>query len=57
MSKGMPHSLAAAAPASATNQGPVKQAAFIPQLGAAPTQADFNGLLTKLIAAGIMASS
>jgi hypothetical protein len=30
---------------------------FTPQLTAAPTQADFNALLTKLIASGQMASS
>jgi Major tropism determinant N-terminal domain/Head fiber protein len=37
--------------------GGVHQAAFMAGLSAAPTQADFNGLLGKLIAAGLMASS
>lgn len=42
----------------APNQyGVVKQMTFTAQLTAAPTQADFNSLLTKLIAAGLMASS
>ncbi|WP_415859143.1 hypothetical protein [Edwardsiella ictaluri] len=36
--------------------GAVKQSAAIPDLTAAPTQADFNGLLAKLRAAGVMAS-
>ncbi|MEI9629554.1 hypothetical protein [Phytobacter diazotrophicus] len=43
--------------ATATNAGIVKQMTFTAQLTAAPTQADFNALLTKLIAAGHMASS
>lgn len=43
--------------ATASTAGLVKQMTFIAQLTAAPTQADFNGLLTKLIAAGLMASS
>lgn len=43
--------------ATATNAGIVKQMTFTAQLTAAPTQADFNALLTKLIAAGLMASS
>jgi hypothetical protein len=37
--------------------GGVKQAAFMPGLAAAPTQSDFNGLLGKLIAAGLMSAS
>lgn len=43
--------------ATASTAGLVKQMTFTAQLTAAPTQADFNGLLTKLIAAGLMASS
>lgn len=47
------------APVAATTStaGTVKQMTFTAQLTAAPTQADFNSLLTKLIAAGHMASS
>ena len=37
--------------------GAVKQMAAIADLSAAPTQEDFNGLLAKLKAAGLMASS
>lgn len=46
-------------PVSATSStaGIVKQMTFTAQLTAAPTQADFNALLTKLIASGQMASS
>ena len=44
-------------PATATQAGPVKQMTFTAQLAAAPTQADFNNLLTKLIVAGLMAAS
>ena len=49
----------AKAPVAATTStaGTVKQMTFTAQLTAAPTQADFNSLLTKLIAAGHMASS
>lgn len=43
--------------ATASTAGTVKQMTFTAQLTAAPTQADFNSLLTKLIAAGHMASS
>lgn len=43
--------------ATASSAGLVKQMTFTAQLTAAPTQADFNSLLTKLIAAGLMASS
>ncbi|WP_411022102.1 hypothetical protein [Salmonella sp. ZJHZ21_0198] len=43
--------------ATASTAGLVKQMTFTSQLTAAPTQADFNNLLTKLIAAGHMASS
>lgn len=43
--------------ATASTAGLVKQMAFTAQLAAAPTQADFNSLLTKLIDAGLMASS
>lgn len=43
--------------ATASSAGLVKQMTFTAQLTAAPTQADFNALLTKLIAAGLMASS
>lgn len=43
--------------ATTTTAGTVKQMTFTAQLTAAPTQADFNSLLTKLIAAGHMASS
>jgi hypothetical protein len=50
---------ASEAPVAATTStaGTVKQMTFTAQLTAAPTQADFNSLLTKLIAAGHMASS
>ena len=37
--------------------GAVKQAAAIADIGAAPSQADFNGLLAKLRAAGVLAQS
>ncbi|MFV4845171.1 head fiber protein [Edwardsiella tarda] len=47
---------AAVTAATPTVMGAVKQAAAIPDLTAAPTQADFNGLLAKLRAAGVMAS-
>ncbi|QYH18029.1 hypothetical protein HB664_18985 [Enterobacter sp. DNB-S2] len=43
--------------ATASTAGVVKQMTFTAQLTAAPTQADFNALLTKLIASGQMASS
>ncbi|WP_180243204.1 hypothetical protein [Enterobacter hormaechei] len=43
--------------ATASTAGLVKQMTFTAQLTAAPTQSDFNSLLTKLIAAGLMASS
>ncbi|EAB7564142.1 hypothetical protein BXE05_13695 [Salmonella enterica subsp. enterica] len=43
--------------ATTSTAGTVKQMTFTAQLTAAPTQADFNALLTKLIAAGHMASS
>ncbi|WP_302421438.1 hypothetical protein [uncultured Citrobacter sp.] len=43
--------------ATTSTAGTVKQMTFTAQLTAAPTQADFNSLLTKLIAAGHMASS
>lgn len=43
--------------ATTSTAGTVKQMTFTAQLTAAPTQADFNNLLTKLIAAGHMASS
>ena len=45
------------APATATQAGAMRQMTFTAQLSAAPTQADFNSLLTKLIAAGHMAAS
>lgn len=44
-------------PATTTTNGVVKKMTFTAQLSAAPTQADFNALLTKLIGAGLMASS
>lgn len=44
-------------PATATQSGAMRQMTFTAQLAAAPTQADFNNLLTKLIAAGHMAAS
>lgn len=47
---------AAGADASTDQAGVVKQIANIAQLSAAPTQQDFNGLLTALQAAGIMAA-
>jgi len=43
--------------ATSSTAGIVKQMTFTAQLTAAPTQADFNSLLTKLIASGQMASS
>ena len=43
--------------ATASTAGLVKQMTFTAQLTAAPTQSDFNALLTKLIASGQMASS
>lgn len=45
--------------ATATTYGTVKQMTFTAQLtgGEAPTEAEFNALLTKLIAAGLMAAS
>ena len=42
--------------ATASTAGTVKQMTFTAQLTAAPTQADFNNLLTKLIASGQMAA-
>ena len=49
---------ASAAPAAATTEtaGVVKQMANIAQLSAEPTQSDFNGLLTALQTAGLMAA-
>ena len=44
-------------PATSSTAGIVKQMTFTAQLTAAPTQADFNALLNKLIASGQMASS
>ena len=41
--------------ATTAKAGTVKQMTHIAQLSAAPTQADFNNLLTKLQAAGTMA--
>ena len=49
-------SAAAVTAATPTVMGAVKQAAAISDLTAAPTQADFNGLLAKLRAAGILSS-
>ncbi|MBS1079088.1 head fiber protein [Gluconobacter kondonii] len=43
--------------ATAVAAGVVKQVANIAQLSAAPTMADFNGLITALQTAGIMAAS
>lgn len=43
------------AAATTAQAGVVKQIANIAQLSAAPSQEDFNGLLTALQAAGIMA--
>lgn len=45
------------AAATPTTAGAVKQAAHIAPLAAAPSMADFNGLLTALQTAGIMAQS
>ncbi|MGE1402283.1 head fiber protein [Citrobacter freundii] len=42
--------------ATTATAGTVKQMPAIADLTAAPTQADFNGLLAKLRAAGILAS-
>lgn len=39
------------------NVGALSQGAHIAQLTAAPTQADFNGLLTALQNAGLLAAS
>lgn len=47
---------AAPVPATTTIAGVVKQSAAITDLTAAPTQADFNGLLAKLRTAGILSS-
>lgn len=49
----------AAANGEATTSVPglVKQMANIPQLSAEPTQSDFNGLLTALQNAGLMAAA
>lgn len=47
---------AAPTAATTTTAGIVKQSAAITDLTAAPTQADFNGLLAKLRTAGILAS-
>lgn len=55
--KGAPKAMKRAKAATATMQGPMKQAAFQANSAAAPTQAEFNALLTKLKTAGIMASS
>ena len=58
MAKGLPRSLKnAALKNSTTVPGPVVKMPFTAQLTAAPTQADFNALLTKLIAAGHMSAS
>lgn len=46
---------AATAPATTAAAGVVKQAAAQADSAAAPTQAEFNGLLAKLRAAGILA--
>ena len=43
--------------ATPTTAGQVKQMANIPALSGAPTQSDFNGLLTALQNAGIMAAA
>ncbi|GAJ29750.1 head fiber protein [Acidomonas methanolica] len=43
--------------ATQTQAGGVKQIAHIAALTAAPTETDFNGLLTALQTAGIMAAS
>lgn len=43
--------------ATSSTAGIVKQMTFTAQLTAAPTQADFYALLTKLITSGQMASS
>lgn len=42
--------------ATTSTAGTVKQMSAITDLTAAPTQADFNGLLAKLRTAGILAS-
>ena len=49
--------LASVPSATTSAEGGVKQIAHIVQLTAAPTMADFNGLLTALQTAGIMAAS
>lgn len=41
--------------ATTTKQGTVKQGVAVPNAAAAPTQADFNALLTSLRNAGIIA--
>ena len=57
MAKGSPNGMRNAKAASTTTQGPVRQLAFQANSAAAPTQAEFNALLAKLIAAGVMVAS
>lgn len=60
MAAGSPVTLSHMAPATATRQGPVKQSAAVADSVAsdvATLVTDFNGLLAKLRAAGILASS
>lgn len=56
MPKGMPKAMKRAARASQTVAGPVLQMPLQANAAAAPTQADFNNLLTKLKNAGLMSS-
>lgn len=67
MSQGIPNIVAKMAPATATKQGPVRQAAAVTNAtaitgGEAPTEAEYNALVTKfndllakLRAAGLIA--
>lgn len=58
MAKGMPKAMKKAKLASPTVAGPVLQAAKQPAAaGANPTKAEFDALIAKLVAAGIMAAA
>lgn len=55
MRRGM-YGMAGRMPATTQKRGTVKQAAARANVGAAPTQAEFNDLLQKLRDAGILAA-
>ena len=58
MAKGMPRAMKQAKTASPTVAGPVFQAAKqAAAAGANPTKAEFDALIAKLVAAGIMAAA